>query len=100
MPTLRFPGLSAALALAACAGTAADHAPLGSATKSPPRADASATREPILSPARYVITDRLGVKFDEGGTPSELPRPEPAIIDGVRFLIDNGIAVSTAPGVE
>src|SRR6185503_3944264 len=101
MPFSRSTTLSAALvfALAACTGAAVDSA-RQPPKKPAPRADAAATGEALLAPARYLFTDRLGVRFDEAGTPRELPRPEPAIIDGVRFMVDNGIAVSTAAAVE
>lgn len=99
-------GLLAALALAACAAPSADTGrgfARGNGNgkgKSELGAAAGALDGGGLSPARYLFTDRLGVMFDEGGAPASLPRPEPAVIDGVRVLVDNGICLSTAPAVE
>ena len=36
---------------------------------------------PVLSPTRYLLTDHLGVMFDEARTGSELPRAAPAVLD-------------------
>lgn len=96
MISRRSVGLLAALAIGACAAPAADRGAGragGSSAKAAPVA-------PMLSPARYLFTDRLGVMFDEAGLAPTLPGPEPAIIDGVRFLVDHGAALATAPAVE
>lgn len=53
-------------------------------------------QERALTPARYLLTDHLGVLFDEAGQGSQLPRAEPAIVDGVRVLVDGGLVVASA----
>jgi hypothetical protein len=89
-------GLLAALSIGACAAPATDR-------RAGRAGESSAKAVPVslvLSPARYLFTDRIGVLFDEAGPAPTLPGPEPAIVDGVRFLVDHGAALATAPAVE
>lgn len=65
-----------------------------SAVPSPPAPAPSASQLP--TPARYHLTDRVGVMFDGAGQGAALPRPEPAIVDGIRLLVDNGVIVASA----
>jgi hypothetical protein len=83
-----------AVALAAGCG-APTVAPPG---RGEPRAAARAPlAEPALSsPARYVLTDRMGALFDEAGAGSRAPRVEPAIVAGVRVMLDGGVIVGAA----
>lgn len=95
-------GLSLLGALAACGGPRAR-----GATGARPAA-ARGAREPLgtgpgralLSPARYLLTDRLGAVFDEEGEPAEAPRPEPTIVDGVRVIVEGGVVLGAARGAE
>ena len=82
-----------AVALAAGCG-APPAAPPG---RGEPRAASRALAEPALSsPARYVLTDRMGALFDEAGAGSRAPRIEPAIVSGVRVMLDGGVIVGAA----
>ena len=86
---------------AACAAPSAG--PGASAPKpasSPSRAKPAAAPEPPLGPARYVLAEGVGVSFDEAGRASPLPRPEPAIASGTRFLLDGGLVLAEARGPE
>lgn len=67
-------------------------------SRAPARASAPLAAAPalVLAPARYLVTDHLGVMFDEAGQGSDLPRAEPAILDGVRVLVDGGLVVASA----
>jgi hypothetical protein len=68
-----------------------------SAPPAPPVRAAAATAPALaLGPARYLITDHLGVMFDEAGQGSTVPRAEPAIVDGVRVVVDGGLVVGSA----
>jgi hypothetical protein len=76
------------LALAAgCAG-----APSGSSKPAPPAPAAAAQR----TPARWLLTDRLGVMFDEAGHGSPVIHGEPAVVDGVRVVVEGGVITASA----
>lgn len=81
---------AAALLIAACS------APQGHAPAPAPR---RAEVAPI-GPARWLLTDRLGVRFDEAGEGASFLRDEPAIVDGVRMLVDAGRVLAWAPHGE
>ena len=53
-----------------------------------------------LGPARYVLTEGVGVSFDEAGKPSPLPHREAAIVSGKRLLLEGGVVIGTAQGPE
>jgi hypothetical protein len=63
----------------------------------PPPVEAEA---PPLGPARWLYTDRLGALFDDAGRGASLPRPEPAVIDGVRVIVDGGLVVASARAAD
>jgi hypothetical protein len=80
--------IAAALILAGCGA--------GSPPPPPPRAaEVSAAADPP-GPARWLYTDRLGAVFDEAGQGAPVPRPEPAIVDGVRMIVDGGVVTAWA----
>jgi len=81
---------AAALLIAACS------APQGHAPAPAPRAVEVAP----IGPARWLLTDRLGVRFDEAGEGASFLRAEPAIVDGVRMLLDAGRVLAWAPHGE
>jgi hypothetical protein len=84
--------ISMAIALAAgCTG-----APARTLPPAPPATAPRAPEERRLGPARWAIFDRMGAVFDEAGRGSLLPRPEPAIIDGARVIVDAGVIVAPA----
>lgn len=88
-------------ALRALALLAALHpacAPAPSSTAAPPAARPPASFPEILppSPARYAVTETMGAQFDDEGSGAHLPRPEPAIIEGVRVLTQSGIILASA----
>ncbi|TKD03821.1 hypothetical protein [Polyangium fumosum] len=93
---------AASVALAAFAACSTPPArPSASAPPPAPlRATPAATPEPLLGPARYVLAEGVGVSFDEAGRASALPRPEPAIASGNRFLLDGGLVLAEARGPE
>ncbi|MDC3983145.1 hypothetical protein [Polyangium jinanense] len=89
----------ALVALAAC--SAKPERPGASAPPpSPLRPKPTAAPEPLLGPARYVLAEGVGVSFDEAGRDSALPRREPALASGHRFLLDGGLVLAEAPGPE
>ncbi|MDI3290741.1 hypothetical protein [Polyangium sp. 15x6] len=67
---------------------------------SPLRPKPAAAPEPLLGPARYVLAEGVGVSFDEAGRDSALPRREPALASGNRFLLDGGLVLAEARGPE
>jgi len=73
------------------AGCSAAPAPAPRRAVAPPLVAAPAP----LPPARWAFFDRLGTVFDEAGHGSLLPRPEPAVVDGVRVVVDAGIVVAS-----
>lgn len=80
-------------------------AALAMACGAPQRAEPARSRPPaepisLRTPARWLFTDRLGVLFDEGDTGAEGTRVEPAILDGVRVLVDAGLLVASARHAE
>ncbi|MDC0742064.1 hypothetical protein [Polyangium mundeleinium] len=97
---------AASIALAALAASfaacSAKPAPPGAAASPPAplRAKPNATPEPLLGPARYILAEGVGVSFDEAGRASALPRREPAIASGNRFLLDGGLVLAEARGPE
>lgn len=76
---------------------------LGAACSAPPHATRASPRAAVVAPltarapdevsgpARWIITDRLGAIFDPSIPAPTLPGSEPAILDGVRVLVTNGI---------
>jgi hypothetical protein len=38
----------------------------------------------------------MGAQFDEAGAPSPLPKPEPALLEGARALVDGGVVLASA----
>ncbi|MFT3768696.1 MAG: hypothetical protein QM820_24890 [Minicystis sp.] len=78
--------------LLASLAVACSAAPPPRSHRPPPAAAAS----PLLTPARWILTDRLGVMFDEAGRGASLPRREPVIVDGVRLVVDGGLVVASA----
>ncbi|WP_438014027.1 hypothetical protein WMF18_24265 [Sorangium sp. So ce315] len=86
-----------ALALAAACGAAPERAPPPAPSRSAPPAD-----PPPPSPARYVLTEGLGVLFDaaDAGDGSPAPRPEPALYEGLRVRLDGGVVLAAAPASE
>lgn len=88
----------ALLLVAACA---AEGSPPPRATPPPRPAPTGPAAEPaLLGPARYLYVDRLGSFFDEAGAASSLPRPEPALLDGTRVLLEGGLASAHASAPE
>ena len=81
---------AAALLIAACS------APQGHAPAPAPRP----VEVTPIGPARWLLTDRLGVRFDEAGEGASFLRAEPAIVDGVRMLLDAGRVLAWAPHGE
>ncbi|XXT15293.1 hypothetical protein WME94_34090 [Sorangium sp. So ce429] len=57
---------------------------------------------PPLAPARYVLTEGIGVLFDAAGPGegSPAPRPEPALYEGLRVRLDGGVVLAAAPASE
>lgn len=86
-----------ALALAAACGAAPERAP----PPAPPRSAAPADPPPP-SPARYVLTEGVGVLFDaaDAGDGAPAPRPEPALYEGLRVRLDGGVVLAAAPASE
>ncbi|WP_437274818.1 hypothetical protein WME90_26590 [Sorangium sp. So ce375] len=91
-------GVLLALALAAACSAAPERAP----RPARPRAAALAD-PPSLSPARYVLTEDIGVLLDAAvgaheGSP--VPRREPALYEGRRVLLEAGVVLADAPAAE
>ncbi|WP_441292853.1 hypothetical protein ACSRUE_22870 [Sorangium sp. KYC3313] len=70
----------------------------------PAQARAAALADPLpLSPARYVLTEDLGVLLDAAagaGERAPAPRPEPALFEGRRVRLDGGVVLADAPAAE
>ncbi|MFO0759735.1 MAG: hypothetical protein U0359_24825 [Byssovorax sp.] len=105
MPRLFALGLSSALlALSACAARDTAHGDIAHgdiARKDrayPPVARAA--QDALLGPARWLYVDRLGSFFDEAGPGSSLPGVEPALLDGTRVLLQNGLVQGQARAAE
>lgn len=92
-----FPVLSCLLALSACSA-ASKHEGKSAAQKRPGLS--AAPTEELLGPARYVLTEGVGVAYDEGSVPSPLPRREAVIAGGLRLLLEHGLVVAEARGPE
>ncbi|MDI1478422.1 hypothetical protein [Polyangium sp. y55x31] len=71
-----------------------------SASTTPLRPKPAAAPEPLLGPARYVLSEGVGISFDEAGRGSALPRREPALASGKRFLLEGGVVLAEAQGPE
>ncbi|UQA59477.1 hypothetical protein [Polyangium aurulentum] len=84
-----------ALLLAACGAPARSDKPA-----TPPRPSPAPSAEKPLGPARYVLTEGIGVSFDESGLPSPLPRREPVIVAGARLALEGGVIVESALAPE
>ncbi|WP_437806772.1 hypothetical protein [Sorangium sp. So ce1078] len=89
-------GVLLGLALAAACSAAPERAPRPAG---PPAAALSGA--PPLSPARYVLTEGVGVLFDaaapRGGSP---PGPQPALHEGIRVRLQGGVVLAAAPASE
>ena len=86
--------------MASIAGVALLGLALGCGAAKSKGSTAAPRRLPVESPtgkARYLFDNRLPATFDEASAGSPLPRPEPAVILGVRMLVDFGIVLKTAP---
>ncbi|XYH93452.1 hypothetical protein ACMHYB_37130 [Sorangium sp. So ce1128] len=90
-------GVLVALGVVSGCSAAPERAP----RPAPPRAVAPADPPP-LSPARYVLTEGVGVLFDAAGPGegSPAPRPEPALYEGLRVRLDGGVVLAAAPASE
>jgi hypothetical protein len=56
---------------------------------------------PVTSgPARWIYTDRVGAIFDPSSPGATLPGSEPALLDGVRVMVSNGIVEGSARSTE
>ncbi|WP_437989476.1 hypothetical protein [Sorangium sp. So ce145] len=92
----------ALLAVLAAVLAACSAAPERSPRPAQPRAAALADPLP-LSPARYVLTEDLGVLLDAATGADErapAPRPEPALFEGRRVRLDGGVVLADAPAAE
>ncbi|WP_437313361.1 hypothetical protein [Sorangium sp. So ce385] len=91
-------GVLLGLALAAACSAAPDRPP------PPAKPQAAAPSDvPPLSPARYALTEGVGVLFDaaapgDDGAPA--PGPQPALHEGVRVRLDGGVVLAAAPASE
>ncbi|WP_437585732.1 hypothetical protein [Sorangium sp. So ce1000] len=91
-------GVLLALALAAACSAAPERSP----RPAQPRAAALAESSP-LSPARYVLTEDIGVLLDAAAGPGDgapAPRPEPALYEGRRVRLEGGVVLADAPAAE
>ncbi|WP_129350122.1 hypothetical protein [Sorangium cellulosum] len=88
------------LALVAGCSVAPERAP----RPGPPRtAAAPRAAAPPLAPARYVLTEGVGVLFDAAGDGRDGapdPRPEPALYEGLRVRLEGGVVLAAAPAPE
>jgi hypothetical protein len=95
---LRIPlGLSAAFLVTACAAPAAAPGAAAAGRAAKPIEEAA---EGSIGPARWIYTQRFGAVFDEAGPGPSLPAVEPAIVDGVRVLVEGGVARDQARAAE
>jgi hypothetical protein len=76
----------AVLATACSAPAKVSTPPLAAAA--PPRAT---TPPEAIGPARWLYTDRVGAIFDPSSPAPGLPGSEPALLDGVRVMVTNGL---------
>jgi hypothetical protein len=88
--------LTVSLALSLLAVACSPASPL----PSHPSAARSEAPTATLAPAHWAIFDHLGTLFDEAGHGAPDPRPEPAIVDGVRVVVDAGRIVASARHAE
>ncbi|WP_437292984.1 hypothetical protein [Sorangium sp. So ce426] len=91
-------GVLLGLALAAACSAAPERPPR------PAQPPAAALADPLsLSPARYVLTEDIGVLLDAAAGADErapAPRPEPALFEGRRVRLDGGVVLADAPAAE
>ncbi|WP_437566493.1 hypothetical protein [Sorangium sp. So ce542] len=90
-------GVLLGLALAAACSAAPERPP------PPARPQAAAPPDvPPLSPARYALTEGVGVLFDAAapGDGAPAPGPQPALHEGVRVRLDGGVVLAAAPASE
>jgi hypothetical protein len=95
MTALRSLGLSALL-LAACSAPTRSDKPAAP----PPRTLPAPSADNPLGPARYVLTEGMGVSFDEAGRTGVLPRREPALVEGERLVLEGGVVIASALAPE
>ncbi|XXX72730.1 hypothetical protein WMF30_34280 [Sorangium sp. So ce134] len=91
-------GVLLGLALAAACSAAPERPPRPAG----PSADALAAAPP-LSPARYVLTEGVGVLFDAAAAPGDgapAPGPQPALHEGVRVRLEGGVVLAAALASE
>jgi hypothetical protein len=79
--------VAVAVLAAACSAPAKVVAPQAAGVARPPAAAAPEAS----GPARWIYTDRIGAIFDSSSPAPTLPGSEPALLDGVRVLVTNGI---------
>ncbi|WP_437323097.1 hypothetical protein [Sorangium sp. So ce381] len=90
-------GVLLALSLAAACSAAPERPPR------PAQPRAAALADPLpLSPARYVLTEDIGVLLDAAGDGERAPapRPEPALFEGRRVRLEGGVVLADAPAAE
>ncbi|WP_148314020.1 hypothetical protein [Sorangium cellulosum] len=90
-------GVLLGLALAAACSAAPERPP------PPARPQAAAPSDvPPLSPARYALTEDIGVLFDAAapGDGAPAPGPQPALHEGIRVRLDGGVVLAAAPASE
>ena len=82
-----------ALSLVALLGAACSASGQSTSPRAAVVAPPAAPRTPpeVSGPARWLYTDRFGAIFDPSIPAPTLPGSEPAILDGVRVLVTNGI---------
>ncbi|WP_437720693.1 hypothetical protein [Sorangium sp. So ce861] len=90
-------GVLLGLALAAACSAAPERPP-------PPTGPQGAAPSdvPPLSPARYALTEGVGVLFDAAasGDGAPAPGPQPALHEGIRVRLDGGVVLAAAPAPE
>ncbi|KYG02650.1 hypothetical protein BE20_50110, partial [Sorangium cellulosum] len=90
-------GVLLGLALAAACSAAPERPP------PPAKPQAAAPSDvPPLSPARYALTEGVGVLFDAAapGDGAPAPGPQPALHEGIRVRLDGGVVLAAAPASE
>ncbi|WP_437476788.1 hypothetical protein WME75_27020 [Sorangium sp. So ce1014] len=91
-------GVLLGLALAAACSAAPERAPRPAGPPASALSDA-----PPLAPARYVLTEGVGVLFDAAaasGEGSPAPGRQPALHEGIRVLLEGGVVLAAAPASE
>ncbi|WP_437902469.1 hypothetical protein WME95_28240 [Sorangium sp. So ce327] len=91
-------GVLLALSLAAACSAAPERPPR------PAQPRVAALADPLpLSPARYVLTEDIGVLLDAAVGADErapAPGPEPALFEGRRVRLEGGVVLADAPAAE